>query len=102
MRPFAEKYEREFKEKSDHNGIKDYTAMYVVKAVTEKIGKFDRKASAQTMKNVCLSAKNYPGVLMDVCFDDKGDLDRESYIVEVKNGKQSVLKTLPALSGFRN
>jgi hypothetical protein len=43
MRPFAEKYEREFEEKSDHNGIKGYTAMYVVKAVTEKIGKFGQQ-----------------------------------------------------------
>jgi len=32
---------------------------------------------------------------MDVCFDAKGDLDRESFMVEVKNGKIEVVATLP-------
>ena len=34
---------------------------------------------------------------MDVSIDAKGDLDRESFIVEVKNGKQEVIATVPAL-----
>jgi len=97
IRAFSEKYEREFKSKSDHNGIKGYTGMYVVKAVTEKIGKFDRKAFAKAIKNSCLSAKDTPGLLMDVCFDDKGDIDRESFLVEVKGGRQVVTEVLPPL-----
>ena len=35
---------------------------------------------------------------MDVRFDDKGDLDRESFMVEVKDGRQVVVETLPALN----
>lgn len=97
IRAFAAKYEKEFRSKSDHNGIKGYTGMYVVKAVTEKVGKFDRKAFAQAIKNSCFSAKQHPGLLMDVCFDDKGDIDRESFLVEVKGGKQVVVQTLPPL-----
>lgn len=99
IRAFSEKYEREFKSKSDHNGIKGYTGMYVVKAVTEKIGKFDRKAFAKAIKNTCFSAKDTPGLLMDVCYDDKGDIDRESFLVEVKGGKQVVTEVLPPLKG---
>jgi branched-chain amino acid transport system substrate-binding protein len=97
IRAFAAKYEKEFKSKSDHNGIKGYTGMYVVKAVTEKVGKFDRKGFAQAIKNSCFSAKQNPGLLMDVCFDDRGDIDRESFLVEVKGGKQVVVETLPPL-----
>ncbi len=97
IRAFGEKYEREFKFKSDHNGIKGYTGIYVVKAVTERIGKFDRKAFAAAMKNACFSTKQYPGVLMDLCFDDKGDIDRDSFLVEVRNGQQVVVETLPPL-----
>ena len=97
IRSFSDKYEKEFRSKSDHNGIKGYTGMYVVKAVTEKIGKFDRKAFAQAIKNACFSAKQTPGLLMDVCFDEKGDIDRESFLVEVKGGKQVVVETLPPL-----
>ncbi len=44
------------------------------------------------------SADKHPGVLMDMAFDDKGDIDRESYIVEVNDGKQVVKEVLPALN----
>jgi branched-chain amino acid transport system substrate-binding protein len=47
------------------------------------------------MRNNCFSAKQHPGILMDVCFDDKGDLDRDSFMVEVKNGRPEVVATLP-------
>jgi len=47
------------------------------------------------MHGVKLSAKEYPGILMDVSFDDKGDLDRESFMTKVVNGKQEVIATLP-------
>jgi branched-chain amino acid transport system substrate-binding protein len=97
IQAFAQKYEKEFRSKSDHNGIKGYTGLYVVKAVTEKMGKFDRKGFAQAIKNSCFSAKQIPGLLMDLCFDDKGDIDRESFLVEVKGGKQIVVQTLPPL-----
>ena len=99
IRAFAEKFQKENGYKSDHNGLKGYTGMYIVKAVTEKIGKFDPKAFAAAMKGIRLSVKEYPGILMDVSFDQNGDLDRESFLTKVVNGKQEVVETLPALSG---
>lgn len=95
VQSFSQKFEREYKYKSSHEGIKGYTALYILKAMTEKVGKFDRKALASAMKNARLSAKEHPGILLDVAYDDKGDIDRESYIVEVKEGKQVVVKTMP-------
>ena len=35
---------------------------------------------------------------MEVSVDNNGDLDRENFKVEVKDGKQIVKETLPALS----
>src|SRR5436190_2226383 len=98
IKDFAAKFQKEHKYKPDHNGLKGYTAMYVVKAVTEKVGKLDPKAFAKAMHGVSLSAKQYPGILMDVSFDDKGDLDRESFMTKVVNGKQEVVATLPPAS----
>ena len=85
--------------KSDHNGMKGYSGMYVVKAVTEKSGKVDPKVFSQAMKGAKISAKEHPGVLLDVTFDQNGDLDRESFLVKVVNGKQVVSETLPPVSG---
>lgn len=95
IRDFAQRFERAYNSKSDHNGLKGYFAVYLVKAVTEKTGKFDRKAFAAALKNASFSAKDHPGLLMDVSFDAHGDLDRESFLVEVKDGKQVVIGTLP-------
>jgi len=36
---------------------------------------------------------------MDVAFDANGDLDRESFLVEVRNGKQEIREVLPPLAG---
>jgi len=32
---------------------------------------------------------------MDVTYSDTGDLDREGFLVEVKDGKQVITKVLP-------
>jgi branched-chain amino acid transport system substrate-binding protein len=98
IRAFAAKFQKEYNYKPDHNGQKGYTAMYILKAVTEKVGKFDPKAFADAMHGARLSMKDYPGILMDVSFDKNGDLDRESFMTKVANGKQEVIATLPALS----
>jgi branched-chain amino acid transport system substrate-binding protein len=78
--------------------MKGYSGMYVVKAVTEKVGKVDPKAFAEAMKGASISAKQTPGVLLDVTFDKNGDLDRESFLVRVEGGKQVVSATLPPAS----
>jgi branched-chain amino acid transport system substrate-binding protein len=96
IKAFDERFQKEYKYKTDHNGLKGYSAMYIVKAVTERIG--DSKAFAAAMRGATLSAKDYPGVLLDVTFDQNGDLDRESFMTKVVNGKQPVIATLPAAS----
>jgi branched-chain amino acid transport system substrate-binding protein len=98
LKAFGARYKAEYKAESDHNGVKGYTGVYILKAAIEKAGKLDRKAVAQALKNSCFSTKQTPNILMDVCFDDKGDLDRESFLVEVKAGKGEVVATLPPVN----
>ena len=98
IKAFDDKFQKEYKYKSDHNGMKGYSAMYVVKAVTEKNGKVDSKLLAKSLHGAKISVKDSPGVLLDVTFDDNGDLDRESFLVKVVNGKQVVTETLPPAS----
>ncbi len=98
IKDFDKKFQAEYKYKSDHNGMKGYSGMYIVKAVTEKVGKVDSKALAAALHGATISAKDTPGVLLDVSFDANGDLDRESFLVKVENGKQVVTQTLPPAS----
>ena len=91
---FVKKYEGEYKSRPDHNAMKGYTGMWAVKAVQDKVGKLDQKALAKAMHGATISAQQYPGVLFDVKYDDKGDLDRESFIVKVVNGHSQVVESL--------
>ena len=91
---FAKNYLAEYKSKADHNAMKGYTGMHAAKAIFDKVGKIDPKAFAAAMKNASISAKDYPGVLFDVRYDDKGDLDRESFFVKVSGGKAEVATVL--------
>jgi len=97
MRAYRAKFEKAYGYISDHNGIKGYTGVYVLKAGIEKAGKLDRVAVAKALHGLTVSATKEPAVIMDVTVDANGDLDRQSFIVEVKNGKQEVKEILPAL-----
>jgi len=97
IRAFKAKFEKEYKYTSDHNGMKGYSGVYILKAAIEKVGKFDRKAVAAALHGIKISAAAQPGVLMDVEIDNKGDLNRASFMVEVKNGKQEVILELPII-----
>lgn len=97
VRAFRARFEKAYKYTPDHNGVKGYTGVYIMKAAIEKVGKPDRKLVAQALHGMKISVAQHPGVLMDVSIDANGDLDRESFLTEAKNGKQEVREVLPAL-----
>jgi len=94
---FTRKFSQRYNYRPDHNGIKGYTAVYLVKYVTEKIGKFDRKAFGAAMKGLTLAPTTAPGILMEASWDQNGDIDRASFLAEIIDGKQKIVETLPKL-----
>jgi branched-chain amino acid transport system substrate-binding protein len=99
VQEFANAYLSEYGHRSDHNGMKGYIAAHVLKAAAEKAGSLDRQAVAEAMKGLTLRAADHPGVLLDVRYDDKGDLDRASFIVRVANDRHQFIAMLPAAAG---
>ncbi len=98
IKAFRDRFVKKYNYVPDHNGLKGYLAVYMVKATTEKMGKVDSKAFADTLHGLTIKAKDEPGILMDVTFDQNGDIDRQSFLVEVVDGKQVVKQVLPKLS----
>jgi branched-chain amino acid transport system substrate-binding protein len=98
IKGFREKFVRKYSYIPDHNGIKGYLAVYMVKAATEKMGKVDGKALADALHGLTVRAANEPGILMDVTFDQNGDIDRQGFLVEIVEGKQVVKQVLPKLN----
>ena len=97
VQEFAEKFKKRFNYVCDHNGIKGYTAVYFVKYVTEKMGKFDSKLFVKIAHGMTITPKEEPGILMEATWDKNGDIDRESFLGEVVDGKQKIVEILPKL-----
>src|SRR5690606_38262629 len=100
--PEMQRYPKAFQDAygyaSDHTALKGYSSVYLYKAGVHKAGTFDGPTVAKALHGIQISVKEHPGVLMDVTIDDKGDLDRVSFLVEVADGKQKVSEILPPLS----
>jgi branched-chain amino acid transport system substrate-binding protein len=94
---FKNKFNARFKYVPDHNGIKGYTGVYAAVYATKKIGKLDRKELAKALHGLTISPKDEPGILLETTWDDKGDIDRVSYVAEVVGGKQQITGELPKL-----
>jgi branched-chain amino acid transport system substrate-binding protein len=97
VKAFRDRFVKKYNYVPDHNGLKGYLAIYMIKAVTEKMGKVDPKHFADTLHGMTIKASEEPGILMDVTFDQNGDIDRQGFLVEVVNGKQVVKQVLPKL-----
>lgn len=97
VQAFSERFNKRFNYLCDHNGIKGYTAVYLVKHVTEKLGKFDSKAFAASVHGLTVTPQQEPGILMEASWDKNGDIDRDSFLGEVVGGKQKIVEVLPKL-----
>lgn len=95
VQAFKERFAAKYNSAPDHNGLKGYIAMFMVKAVTEKMGKFDREGFAAALRGLTITPDKEPGILMEATWDKNGDIDRISFLAEVIDGKQKIIKTLP-------
>ncbi|MFI5023923.1 MAG: ABC transporter substrate-binding protein [Alphaproteobacteria bacterium] len=98
LQEFGAKFKKRFGYANDHNGIKGYTAVYLIKYVTEKLGKFDSKAFAQKLHGLTVTPAEEPGILMEATWDKNGDIDRQSFLGQVVDGKQKIVEILPKLN----
>jgi branched-chain amino acid transport system substrate-binding protein len=97
IQAFGKKFEAKFNYKPDHNGVKGYIAPYMIKAAAEKAGKLDPKAIAESLRGLTVTPDKVPGILIEATWDDTGEIDRISFLAEVKDGKQVITQTLPKL-----
>ena len=98
IQEFGRKFEAKFSYKPDHNGVKGYIAPYMIKAAAEKAGKLDPKAIAAALRGLTITPDKLPGILIEASWDDTGEIDRISFLAEVKDGKQVITQTLPKLN----
>jgi branched-chain amino acid transport system substrate-binding protein len=94
---FGRLYRERFNATPDHNGLKGYMAVHMIKWATEKMGKFDKKGVADTLRGADITPALEPGILIRTKIEQNGDIDRESFLGEVIAGRQVINVTLPML-----
>jgi len=95
----VKRFQARYGVKPDHNALKAYMAVHLLKAGLEKVKSLDRAKLLSCLKGLSLSVREEPGLLMDVAIQPNGDIDWDSFFVEVKNGKEEVFRIVPPLTG---
>ena len=95
---FGKRFQARFNYASDHNGLKGYMAVAMIKWGTEKQKKFDKKGLADTLRGATIKPSDEPGIMIATKIEANGDLDRESFLAEVVAGKQVIKTTLPMIN----
>jgi branched-chain amino acid transport system substrate-binding protein len=96
IQAFAKRFSDRYGYKADHNAMKGYVAIYTAATAIERAGELDRQKVADTLHNMTIKVEDVPNILLDVSWDETGEVSRESFLVEVKGDETIVKDMLPA------
>ena len=57
-----------------------------------------RSSFAATLHGLTIKPEDEPGILLEATWDKNGDVDRQSFLGEVVDGKQKIVEILPTLT----
>jgi len=93
---FAEKFKQKWGIMPDHNAMKGYMAMYIIKTVVEKLGEFDQEKFVNWLRGGTLTESDDSHFLApQLVYGTNGDMFQTSFIVQIQNGEQVVIDILP-------
>jgi branched-chain amino acid transport system substrate-binding protein len=97
LEAFRERFRSRFKEAPDVHAMKGYIAVAMVKAATEKLGRIDPRAIADTLRGLTVSARDQPGMLLDTSWTSAGEADRVTFMAELRADRTLSWSMLPPL-----
>lgn len=98
MQDFGARYKAKYGHVPDHNAVKGYIAPCMLKAAAEKAGKLDPVAISDALRGLTIKPDTQPCILLETSWDQTGEIDRVSFLAEIKDGKQVISKILPKLN----
>lgn len=99
LQAFTSRYTARFGSRPDHNSVKGYFSVQVIKAGLELAGKEDQAQFLKVVKDTRLDAKKFPDIFSSTAYDYFGDLNRESYFVVIREGRPRILATIRSIEG---
>jgi branched-chain amino acid transport system substrate-binding protein len=98
VQDFVARYKAKYHTRPDHNAIKGYMAVWMLKAAVDKMGKADPHGIAAALHGMTITPDKEPGILLPMKIFDNGDIDNGGYLLQVEDGKPHVLKFIPPAS----
>lgn len=86
-----------YNDSADHNSIGGDVQVVMVKAVTEKMGNFDRAGFADTLHGLMITTAMEPRIMRDTSSDATGEMNRQTWMMQVVDGRQTTIETLGPL-----
>lgn len=99
VQSFTARYMARYNARPDHNAIKGFFAVQLIKAGLELAGKVDAAQFIKTVKDTRFDVRKYPELLSSTGYDFFGELNRESYFVVIRDGRPRVLATVRSIEG---
>lgn len=90
---FRSRYVDSFKEEPDAAAFKGYTAVGLLVGGATRLGRADRADLPEGLRGLALRA-GAPAMAMDAAWDGSGEMQRATFMVEVREGRLLVLRTL--------
>ncbi len=86
MLAFAKRYTQKCGAPPDHNSVKGFFAVQLIRAGLELVGTVDAAKFLEVCKNTHFDGGRFPELINSVSYDAFGDLNRESYFVVIRGG----------------
>jgi branched-chain amino acid transport system substrate-binding protein len=90
---FRGRYIEMFKQEPDNAAAMGYTAVGMLAGGVARMGRVDRAGLANALRGLALHA-GAPAIMQDSSWDAAGEMHRASFLVEVRDGRAMVLRTL--------
>lgn len=97
MQRFAAQYRARFGGAPDHNSVKGYFAVQTLKAGLTRAGRLDQALFLDAIKAGRYESKEHPQLMTTFSYDFFGNLNRESYFVQVKGGRARVIAQMSSV-----
>lgn len=93
MQAFSKRYAQKYGAPPDHNSVKGFFAVQLIRAGLELAGTVDAVKFLEICKSTHFDGKRFPELLNSVSYDAFGDLNRESYFVVIRGGRPRFVAT---------
>jgi len=100
VRTMAARFAERFGYRPPAPGVNGFAAFGMLKGAVEKACSFNTRDLFKTWRNLMLDTRADPGILMDLKIDWSGNMLRDEFVFEIRNGAPQIIKLQRALSAY--